>query len=222
MVTWLLGLLSKCIFDNKNNIKTNFDTIASSMAKFVTENVDNSFLEMRLIEPGDYYKDYFLLLADLSDIDPTKITLQQFSRYIDNMHINYKQVWVIEDTRYKKIVCSMTILFEDKLIHTMSKVCHIEDLVVHHCVRLHGLGRAMIDHALQIAKEYDCYKLTLYCKEEHIPFYEKCSLKQRGAEMAVYLEDLPPPESADEIIITPKEDDSSSSSSSSSSSNKTA
>ena len=77
------ALLSKCIFDNKNNIKTNFDTIASSMAKFVTEKVDNSFLEMRLIEPGDYYKDYFLLLADLSDIDPTKITLQQFSSKLD-------------------------------------------------------------------------------------------------------------------------------------------
>ena len=157
---------------------------------------------MRLIEPGDYYKDYFLLLADLSDIDPTKINLQQFSRYIDNMHINYKQVWVIEDTRYKKIVCSMTILFEDKLIHTMSKVCHIEDLVIHHCVRRHGLGRAMIDHALQIAKEYDCYKLTLYCKDELIPFYEKCNLQKKGVEMAVYLADLPPTEPTDDITIT--------------------
>jgi glucosamine-phosphate N-acetyltransferase len=190
----------------KNNIKTNFDTTTSSMAKFVTEKVDNSFLEMRLIEPGDYYKDYFLLLADLSDIDPTKITLQQFSRYIDNMHINYKQVWVIEDTRYKKIVCSMTILFEDKLIHTMSKVCHIEDLVIHHCVRLHGLGRAMIDHALQIAKEYDCYKLTLYCKDELIPFYEKCNLQKKGVEMAMYLVDLPPAEPTDDITITVDDD----------------
>ena len=194
------------ILDNKNNIKTISDTTTSSMAKFVTEKVDNSFLEMRLVEPGDYYKDYFLLLSDLSDIDPTKINLQQFSRYIDNMHINYKQVWVIEDTRYKKIVCSMTILFEDKLIHTMSKVCHIEDLVVHHSVRRYGLGRAMMDHALQMAKEYDCYKMTLYCKDDLIPFYEKCNLQKKGVEMAMYLADLPPAEPTDDITIDESSD----------------
>ena len=194
------------ILDNKNNIKTTSDTTTSSMAKFVTEKVDNSFLEMRLVEPGDYYNDYFLLLSDLSDIDPTKINLQQFSRYIDNMHINYKQVWVIEDTRYKKIVCSMTILFEDKLIHTMSKVCHIEDLVVHHSVRRYGLGRAMMDHALQMAKEYDCYKMTLYCKDDLIPFYEKCNLQKKGVEMAMYLADLPPAEPTDDITIDESSD----------------
>jgi glucosamine-phosphate N-acetyltransferase len=179
------------------------------MSKFVTttEKVDNSFLEMRLIEAGDYYKDYLQLLTDLSDIDPSKITLERFSRYIDNTHINYKQIWIIEDTRYEKIVCSMTILFEDKLIHTMSKVCHIEDLVVHHSVRKYGLGRAMMEQALRMAKEYECYKMTLYCKEEYIPFYEKCKLKKKGVEMAVYLDDLSPEDFIDDNITKVMSDD---------------
>jgi hypothetical protein len=57
-----------------------------------------------------------------------------------------------------------------------------------------------------MAKEYDCYKMTLYCKDDLIPFYEKCNLQKKGVEMAMYLADLPPAEPTDDITIDESSD----------------
>ena len=89
----------------------------------------------------------------------------------DNIYVAY-----IND----KIVGTVTLLIEDKIIHDGSKVGHIEDVVVHSDYRRLNIGKLLINHCVNIAKEKGCYKVILDCDEDNILFYEKCGFKTKG------------------------------------------
>lgn len=55
--------------------------------------------------------------------------------------------------------------------------------------RGHGLGNVVIETVKKLAQHYKCYKLTLDCNDEMIPFYEKFSFKAipgRANSMTIY------------------------------------
>jgi glucosamine-phosphate N-acetyltransferase len=78
-----------------------------------------------------------------------------------------------------------TLLYETKLIHGCKQVGHIEDVVVSPNYRDQGIGKHLINILTQMAST-TCYKVILDCKEELIPFYEKCHFKPNGVQMAHY------------------------------------
>ena len=85
----------------------------------------------------------------------------------------------------KKVVGSITVLIEEKLIHNFGKVAHIEDVVVDESMRGFGLGKKL----LEIAENecFECYKIILDCSNENVKFYEKCGYEWKGNEMARYI-----------------------------------
>ena len=60
-----------------------------------------------------------------------------------------------------EIVATGTILIENKLIHGINKVAHIEDIVVDKKTRGMGLGKKLISFLLNIAENKKCYKIYL-------------------------------------------------------------
>ena len=60
------------------------------------------------------------------------------------------------------------------MIHGLSKVGHIEDIVISDSYRKQGLGKQMIDHLVHIAKLSGCYKVILNCAMHNVDFYKKC------------------------------------------------
>ena len=78
-----------------------------------------------------------------------------------------------------------TLLYESKLIHGCKQVGHIEDVVVSPNYRDQGIAKNLIKILTQMATE-KCYKVILDCKEELIPFYEKCHFEPKGVQMAHY------------------------------------
>ena len=74
----------------------------------------------------------------------------------------------------------ITLIIEQKLIHSGQCVGHIEDLVVDHKYKNKGIASELINHCVKIAKDNNCYKVILDCKEELIPFYNKNNFKQQG------------------------------------------
>lgn len=74
----------------------------------------------------------------------------------------------------------ITLIIEQKLIHSGKCVGHIEDLVVDHKYNGKGIASELINYCVQIAKDNNCYKVILDCKEELIPFYNKNNFKKRG------------------------------------------
>lgn len=91
----------------------------------------------RHIESNDYYKDYLLLLEQLTIVEKEKINYEQFKIFVESLSNNHIII-VIEDNN--KIIGSGTLLIENKVIHNMGLVGHIEDIVIHNNYRKQGLG----------------------------------------------------------------------------------
>lgn len=136
------------------------------------------------LSENDYDSNYFNLLQQLTSIDPEKITKNEFISFISNLS-NKHIIKIIKDVNTQKIVGTITILIEDKIIHNFGKVGHIEDVVVDETMRGFGLGKILIDTAKNECK--DCYKIILDCSSHNIKFYEKCGFEIKGNEMAIYL-----------------------------------
>ena len=141
----------------------------------------------RKISPLDYNRGYLQLMAQLSIVNPQNISYQQFHNFIYSLGYNH-QIVVIEEINSNKIVGSITMIFEQKLIHDLGMVCHIEDVVTDKEFRGNGLGKALINFAIKVAKEKCCYKIILDCNEDNSKFYEKCGFHQKEKQMALYLE----------------------------------
>ena len=140
-------------------------------------------LVFRNLVKDDFNKNYFELLEQLTDVEKEKITFDKFSQFIDNLNENHIIIVFEKDG---KLLASGTLLVENKVIHGLSKVGHIEDIVVDKSARGLGLGKIMIDYLVNIAKE-NCYKVILNCKESNIGFYEKCGFEKKEVEMVKYL-----------------------------------
>lgn len=142
--------------------------------------------KLRKIEPGDYNKNYLHLLKQLTTIEPDKITKETFEAFINKLNENH-QIYVIEQIEQHIIVGTITIYFEHKLIHTMGIVCHIEDVVVDTNFRGLKLSKILIDKAIQLSKQYECYKVILNCNDNNVIIYEKCGFINNGNLLSMYL-----------------------------------
>jgi len=140
--------------------------------------------QIRKIESNDFDKKYLHLLKQLTIIDSDKITKEMFDKFIHTLNENH-QIYVIEEQNI--IIGTITILFEHKLIHTMGIVCHIEDLVIDSNFRGCKLSKLLIDKAIELSKQYGCYKLILNCNDNNVIVYEKCGFINNGNLMTMYL-----------------------------------
>lgn len=128
-------------------------------------------LIIRKINENDYEKNYLQLLNQLSKFDIDKISRRDFKNMIYKLSLNH-QITVIE---YKNIIIgTATLIIEQKIIHNMGCVGHIEDVVVDKDYRGYSIGKLIIDELVEIAKKNKCYKVILNCNKNNIGFYEKC------------------------------------------------
>lgn len=138
----------------------------------------------RHIESNDYYKDYLTLLKQLTIVEKKKINFIQFKNFVNNLS-NKHIIIIIEDNN--KIIGSGTLLIENKVIHNMGLVAHIEDIVIHNNYKKQGLGKKIIDELINISIQSNCYKIILDCNEKNVNFYQNSGFKQKEIQMVKYL-----------------------------------
>ena len=141
-------------------------------------------MDFRNLSIKDFDKNYLDLLEQLTKVNKNTITQTSFSNFVLNLNENHKII-VLEKNH--KIVASGTILIEEKLIHGINRVAHIEDVVVDSSQRKKGVGKSLINFLINIAETKNCYKVILNCKVSNVGFYEKCSLVNTGVEMVKYI-----------------------------------
>ena len=76
-----------------------------------------------------------------------------------------------------KVVGSTTLFIEQKFIHQGGLVGHIEDVVVRKEYEGKGIGIKLVMSMLERAKEKNCYKTILDCKDDIKQFYERIGFK---------------------------------------------
>ena len=76
------------------------------------------------------------------------------------------------------------------LAHAGAPEAIIEDVAVHPEAQGQGIGRALMEHAMQLAREAGCYKLALSSnqrREQAHAFYERLGFARHGVSFAVEL-----------------------------------
>ncbi len=130
----------------------------------------------------DYNSGFFEVMNQLSPVIKPDYT--SWLIFINNLNASPQQIIVAVDKETEKIVASGTMLIQQKIIHNMGKVAHIEDVVVDSKFRGKGLGKELIRYLQDIAISQSVYKTTLYCFEKNVEFYEKCGFEKKGPYMA--------------------------------------
>ena len=140
------------------------------MSEIIIREIEENDLEKGFLESLDF-------LRKASDIDKNKAKeilkkIKQNPNHI--IHV------AVDDN---KIVGSTTLLVEQKFIHDGGLVGHIEDVVVRKDYEGKGIGIKLVTSMLERAKEKNCYKTILNCKDSLKPFYEKMGFKQATNQM---------------------------------------
>ncbi len=81
------------------------------------------------------------------------------------------------------VFSTITLLIENKFIHEGRNIGHIEDVVTRKGFEGQGASKSILCKLLDIAKENNCYKTILNCKDDKILFYEKIGFEQAHNEM---------------------------------------
>jgi glucosamine-phosphate N-acetyltransferase len=138
-----------------------------------------------LSNTDDYYQ-YCLLLEQLTSINPNNIKKEDFMNYLSIIKSNpYHKIIIAK--LHNKIIGTITVLIEPKFIHNLSKIAHIEDVVVDKNYRSHGIGGLLVRKAIEISKQFQCYKIILDCSDKNIDFYSKFGFIKKELQMALYL-----------------------------------
>ena len=136
-------------------------------------------MEIREIKTTDYLE-YKRIISQLSN---TKFNEEDFKIFFNLLNKNHK-IFVIEFGN--KLLGCGTILIEPKLIHNMSYVGHIEDIVIDNRYRNNSLGYKIISFLIEYCSTVGCYKVILDCKEELVNFYKKNGFEENNVGMSIY------------------------------------
>lgn len=129
------------------------------------------------------YSDYEQFLLLINDFRKTNFTLNQFKDFLSNE--KNIEIYVIEVNH--QLLGAGTILFERKFIHNISLYAHLEDIIIKEEFQSKGYGKLLLNYLIKICKEKKCFKILLDCKNELIPFYQKCGFSLNSNQMVIYL-----------------------------------
>ena len=139
-----------------------------------------SKVSFRKIKKSDL-NDVFVLLNQLKKIDISHLNLDHSSdKFIQNNRSN-SIVGIIDN----KIIGYGSIIIENKIRGEVAG--HIEDIVVDTEVRGKMIGVKLINELIEIGKKNNCYRITLFCKENLINFYSRSGFKVNSVSMKRYL-----------------------------------
>ena len=139
-----------------------------------------SSLIFRAIEKADL-DDVFVLLNHLKEKDIKSIDKKiSWKNFISNTSAN-SIVGIYEN----KIVAYGSIVIENKIRGDIAG--HIEDIVVDTSVRGKMVGVKLVKELVDIGKSKGCYRITLFCDEKLIKFYERNGFKVNNVMMKRFL-----------------------------------
>lgn len=123
-------------------------------------------IKFRKVERKDL-REVFLLLQQLTEIDYSKRDEEDcWNKFNSNTSSN-SIVGLYKD----EVIAYGSLVIENKIRGEAAG--HIEDIIVDNKARGNNVGVMLIDELIKIGKEKECYRITLFCKEHLIKFYNK-------------------------------------------------
>lgn len=139
-------------------------------------------MNIRKLNKDDYNNFYKLI----NQFRKTEFDNNQFIDLLDKLDKQKNnEIWIIEKDNI--FIASATIIYEYKYIFNICCLAHIEDVIVDINYRRLGYGKKLIEFLINLAKNNNCYKITLDCSYDNIFFYESCGFEKRGHQMTYLL-----------------------------------
>lgn len=128
---------------------------------------------LRPLRRDDFGRGYMQLLAQLTEVgDVTQALFEKRFAQMKASEGTY-YICVVEDTNKRKMVATLTVVFEQKFIRKASARGRFEDLVVDQESRGKKLSKLLLDVGVQLTRELKCYKISLECKDHLKKHYEQ-------------------------------------------------
>lgn len=131
-------------------------------------------------------KQILKLYHQLTNSQYQDIERERFEQQIIHIFENkFHAIYLLQDSNHK-VVAMATLFIEPKLIHDISFVGHIEDVVVDKKERGKGYGKQIVSFLVKKAQKQKCYKIILDAKEKNKKFYEKIGFTQSQLGFSIY------------------------------------
>jgi glucosamine-phosphate N-acetyltransferase len=195
-----LELLSNCFkLCPKNEIKS-FDSLCDKKI-FELKNsndikeLENMYSEKFVIENIFDNEDNFTnnniqnLCSVFNNLSPTNIPntqhdINEILEFLLNTQNNNTNSHHIIIAKYENIIIGAGIvIIEQKILRNLSKVGHIEDIVICSKFRKLGLAKNILNQLIEICKKYKCYKVLLDCSQNVQGLYEKMNFQHKANTM---------------------------------------
>ena len=138
-------------------------------------------LRFKDIRREPYLLEYFFIYAQL-----TSAPVISQEKFIDIMRNLPKNHYIFVCYLRDKVVGMITVLIEQKLTNGGKCVAHVEDVVVDNQHRGLGIGKSMLNFAVNYARGKNCYKIILNCREDLREFYHHQGFAKHSEGMAIY------------------------------------
>jgi len=126
--------------------------------------------------------DILKLYAD-SDIDNGKILSIEGAEAIFNKMKTYPNYKIYIAVGQDKILGTFSLSIMDNIAHLGKSSGLVESVVVEEKIRSKGIGKKMMEYALNICRKNNCYKMCLssnLIRTKAHDFYEKLGFKKHG------------------------------------------
>lgn len=137
---------------------------------------------IRKLEINDF-ENYLNLMKKFRNIN-TQISKPEIINIYNKIFKNsIIYIFLIED----KIIGSITILIEQKIIHNFGRAAHIEDLYIDENYRKKNIGSQLIQAAIDYSQQQKCYKIILDASDTLTKFYNKNGFIRKESQFVQYL-----------------------------------
>ena len=137
-------------------------------------------MEIREVQPNNYE---LVELVKQFKLD-TDISKEEFEKFVKSLNKEHMIYILFNETN--EIVGCGTLLIENKLIHNLGKVAHVEDVIISQKYRGKNLGKLLIDELKKKRQKKYYYKIILNCSKDLQKFYEKCGFVKCNEQMSIY------------------------------------
>ena len=132
----------------------------------------------------EYLDSFFETLSNLTDAP--KQTREKTENLLMGINEQWSKIFIAITTE-GEIIWALMLMIEQKMIRWGAKAGHIEDVVTREGFEWNGIGKALMNTAIEEAKNCGCYKIILDCDNELTWYYKKFWFKTDGAFMRMYL-----------------------------------
>jgi GNAT superfamily N-acetyltransferase len=118
----------------------------------------------------------------------TLLSKDQFQKWFSEIQENpcFTLFGVFQE-KSPKLIGVGTLWIQPKYYRNNGNSGYIEDIVIDKNYQKKGLGKTLVKHIIDYAKERKCYKIQLYCNPKLQTFYETIGFKNTTKNMEMYL-----------------------------------